>query len=137
GQHQPEKVVNSPGTPEYTHPGFSSRQFLDPNSVPTDSSGMTENSNAYREWKAKPIEGEPVTPKQFRAKLSQLSQQLSMPVQQEKPKVSETSKLEELNLWLADPLLRKEVMPRVMKSDRYTLEFNEDGEPLRVVEVRA
>ncbi|MGH2416659.1 MAG: hypothetical protein ACRDEA_23770, partial [Microcystaceae cyanobacterium] len=61
---------------------------------------------------------------------------LAMPAQQEKPKVSETSKLEELNLWLADPLLRKEVMPRVMKSDRYSVEFNEYGEPLRVVKVK-
>ncbi|MGH2414218.1 MAG: hypothetical protein ACRDEA_11140, partial [Microcystaceae cyanobacterium] len=71
GQHKPEKVFNHLDTPEYTHLGFFSRQSLYSNSVSTDSTGMTENSNAYREWKAKPIEGEPVTPKQFRAKLSQ------------------------------------------------------------------
>ncbi|MGH2413673.1 MAG: hypothetical protein ACRDEA_08270, partial [Microcystaceae cyanobacterium] len=136
GQHKPETVFNHLGTPEYKHPGFPSRQSLDPNSVPTDSSGMAENSNAYREWKPKPIEGEPVTLEQFRAKLSQLSQRLSMPVQQEKARASETSKLEELNLWLADPLLRKEVMPRVMKSARYSVEFDEYGEPLRVMEVK-
>ncbi|MGH2414331.1 MAG: hypothetical protein ACRDEA_11725 [Microcystaceae cyanobacterium] len=137
GQHKPEKVVNHLCSPDSSHPSFPSRQSLDQNSVPTDSSGMAENSSAYREWKPKPIEGEPVTPEQFRAKLSQLSQRLSMPIQQEKTRAFETSKLEELNLWLADPLLRKEVMPRVMKRDRYTFEFDEYGEPLRVVEVKS
>ncbi|MGH2416284.1 MAG: hypothetical protein ACRDEA_21855, partial [Microcystaceae cyanobacterium] len=78
-----------------------------------------------------------ITPEQFRAKLAQLSQRLSMPVQQEKPKRSEISELEELNIWLADSLLRKEVMPRVMKGDRYKVEFDEYGEPVRIVEVKS
>ncbi|MGH2415915.1 MAG: hypothetical protein ACRDEA_19950, partial [Microcystaceae cyanobacterium] len=136
-QQEPETVFNHFGTPESSSPSFPSHQSLDPNSVLPDSTDMTENSNAYRPWKPAPIEGEPVTPEQFRAKLSQLSQRLSMPVKPEKPIVSEASEIEELNFWLADPLLRKEVMPRVMKSARYSVEFDEYGEPLRVVEIRS
>ncbi|MGH2412927.1 MAG: hypothetical protein ACRDEA_04365, partial [Microcystaceae cyanobacterium] len=136
GRIEPKKVFNHLGTLESSHPGFPSCQSLNSNSVPTDSTSMTENNSAYREWKLKPIEGEPVTSEQFRDKLAQLSKQLSMPVQPQKPKVSKTSEIEELNLWLADPWLRQEVMPRLMKGERYTLEFDEEGEPLRVVEVK-
>ncbi|MGH2412553.1 MAG: hypothetical protein ACRDEA_02425 [Microcystaceae cyanobacterium] len=121
GQQEPERVFNHQGTPPSSRPCLPGFQPLDPCSAPTDRTGMIENSNAYRRWKPKPLEGKPVTPQEFRDKLAELSQQLSMPVQQEKPRVSETSEIEDLNLWLADPLLRKEVMPRVMKGDRNNL----------------
>ena len=43
--------------------------------------------------------------------------------------------MEELNQWLADPILRAEVMARVMRNERYTLEFDDCGETMRVMEV--
>ena len=104
-------------------------------SVPTDSDGFVENPDAYKVWKPQPVEGEPVTPSQVREKLAALTQNLSMP----KPKVAQPSEskneLEKLNQWLADPILSKEVMPRVIKCDHYTVEFNECGEAMRVMEV--
>ena len=120
--------------------------------LPTDSDGSTENPDAYKFWKSQPVEGEPVQPGQFRAKLAALTQNLSMPKQgarglglgsncivSSSPQSldpSPSSELEELNQWLADPILRNEVMPRVMKSERYTVEFDEQGSPVKVVEAR-
>ena len=46
------------------------------------------------------------------------------------------SELDELNAWLSDPILRAEVKPLVMNNDRYTLAFNEYGEPIRVIEIQ-
>ena len=46
------------------------------------------------------------------------------------------SELDELNAWLSDPILRAEVMPFVMNNDRYTLAFNEYGEPIKVIEIQ-
>ena len=43
--------------------------------------------------------------------------------------------MEELNQWLADPILRAEVMARVMRSERYTVEFDECGKAIRVLDV--
>lgn len=47
----------------------------------------------------------------------------------------EVSKLDELNQWLANPILRKEAMAKVMNSERYTVEFDENGQPVRVTAI--
>lgn len=97
---------------------------------------QAENPAAYRQWQAKPIEDEPVCVEQFQALFASFSQGLSMRVKEGKHRQSEVSELDELNQWLADPILRREVMPRVIKSDRYTLDFDDYGSPLRVVEMK-
>ena len=43
----------------------------------------------------------------------------------------------ELNRWIADPILRNEVMARVMRSDNLTVEFDEEGIPIKVIKIRA
>ncbi|MGF1481348.1 MAG: hypothetical protein ACFB4I_18005 [Cyanophyceae cyanobacterium] len=47
-------------------------------SLPTDSYGFAENPDAYKEWKPQPVEREQVTPQQFKEKLAELAQKLSM-----------------------------------------------------------
>jgi len=103
-----------------------------------------ENGAAYRAFQPEPIE-DPIAPAQFEEFKRSLSQLFSMPNGNRAEAVQPPkSEIEELNLWLADPLLRKEVMPRVMKSGafgaagagRYTVEFDEEGVPFRVVEVK-
>ena len=129
-------------------PSFSSST----SSPPTNEEGNALNPDAYRVWKPQPVAGEPVNPGKFKEKLSALTRNLSMPKQEAKglrigtscsvsssPQSldpSPSSELEELNQWLADPILRAEVMPRVMRSDRYTVEFDDCGEPIRVVNLR-
>lgn len=46
--------------------------------APTNSDGFAENPDAYRVWKPQPLEGEAVTPQQFREKLAAMVQGLSM-----------------------------------------------------------
>ena len=104
-------------------------------SPPTNDEGNALNPDAYKIWKPKPVEGEPVTREQFREKLATLMQNLSMPNPKQKHQREPKNQMEELNQWLADPILRAEVMPRVMSSERYTVEFDEQGSPVHVVEV--
>ena len=44
--------------------------------------------------------------------------------------VKPKNQIEELNEWLFELILSKEVMARVMKSDDLTVEFNEEGVPI-------
>ena len=103
-------------------------------STPTNEEGNALNPDAYKVWQSEPVEGEPINPGEFRKKIVALTQNLSM-TQPKKPEVQPKNELEELNQWLADPILRQEVMPRVMRSAHYTVEFNECGEAIGVVEV--
>jgi hypothetical protein len=104
---------------------------------PTSDDGCVENPGAYREWKPTRLEDEPVSASVFSSKLAAFTKHLSMSVlEQELPKLTELTELEELNQWLTDPILYKEVMARVMRSDRYTVEFNEQGNPCQVVEIK-
>jgi hypothetical protein len=43
------------------------------------------------------------------------------------PKVEVSSELDELNRWIVDPLLRPEAVQRVMASDLYTIDYDEEG----------
>ena len=103
-----------------------------PNISPTDENGNALSPDAYKLWQPKLVKGETLQPGQFRKKLAELTQNLSMT--KPKAQVQPKNKLEKLNEWLSEPILRKEVMPRVMKSERYTVEYDEAGEAIGVVE---
>ena len=96
-------------------------------SSPPTNDGNALNPDAYKLWKPKPVEGEPVKLKQFREKLAQLPKQ-------KKPKGEPRNELEEINQWLANFILRKEVMQRVIRGDRLTIELDEQDQASRVVE---
>ncbi len=103
-----------------------------PQDLPRDEKGCAENPDAYRLWQPEKLEGEQVNLTQLRERLASLSQRFAMP----KPKkevVKPKNQIEELNEWLKEPILRKEVMARVMKSEDLTVEFDEEGVPIRVI----
>ena len=102
---------------------------------PTNEEGNALNPDAYKLWKPQFVEREMVKPHQLREKLAALTHNLSMTQPKDKPQIQPKNELEELNQWLADPILRAEVMPTVMRSDRYTVKFDEQGSPVYVVEV--
>jgi hypothetical protein len=114
-----------------------SSQSLNPSSIPTDDDGCAQNPGAYQEWKPTPSDDEPVSESAFSTKLAAFTKHLSMSARkQELPKSTESSQLDELNQWLADPILCKEVMTRVMRSERYTVEFDDLGKPMKIVEMK-
>ena len=41
--------------------------------------------------------------------------------------------IDELNEWLADPILRNTAMAKILKSDDLTVEFDEQGIPIRAI----
>jgi hypothetical protein len=113
-------------------------QSFEPESILTSDDGCVKNPSAYQQWKPTPLEDEPVSESDFSAKLAAFTKHLSMSAQeQESPKPTESlNELKELNRWLSDPILKREVLPRVMRSARYTVEFDELGNPYQVVEIK-
>ena len=55
------------------------------------------------------------------------------PIKERKPPKDE---IEELNEWLSDPVLRNTAMSKIIQSDDLTLEFDEEGIPIRVIKIR-
>ncbi|MDY6901171.1 MAG: hypothetical protein SWZ49_24275 [Cyanobacteriota bacterium] len=102
--------------------------------IPRDSKGCAENPEAYRIWQPLKLEGEQVNPSELRERLAALSQRFAMP-KAKKEVIKPKNQIEELNEWLSEPILRKEVMARVMKSDDLTVEFDEEGVPIKVVKI--
>ncbi len=103
-----------------------------PQDIPRNKNGSAENPDAYRLWQPEKLDGEQVNPVELRKRLASLSQRFAMP----KPKkevIKPKNQIEELNEWLSEPILRKEVMARVMKSENLTVEFDEEGIPIRVI----
>ena len=45
------------------------------------------------------------------------------------------AKLDKLNDWIKDPLLRSEALREIAHSDRLTCLFDEEGNPYKVVEI--
>ncbi len=126
-----EQSQNSPNP--NSNPNY---ELLTPNSSLPTNAPCEENAAAYRLFKPEPIE-DPIAPEQFAELKRSLVNALSMP----KPKATEqptptTDPLEELNIWIKDPILRPEAMKRIMQSERYTVEFDEEGNPISVVEVK-
>ena len=46
------------------------------------------------------------------------------------------TEIEELNEWLADPVLRNTAMSKIMQSDDLTVDFDEQGIPIRVIKIQ-
>ncbi|MEB3191147.1 MAG: hypothetical protein VKL42_12470 [Snowella sp.] len=114
-----------------------------------------ENAAAYKLYKAPVIEN-PATPEQLAEvaqKLKNLKAKFSFgnsTERMENPKpatVTENQEeaeakeaaakkeayLKELNVWIKDPILRPDAMRKVMQSEDYKCNFNEEGEPYEVV----
>jgi hypothetical protein len=88
----------------------------------------SENAESYKLWKPKQVEAAP-PPAGILEKLKQATARMTMP---KASKIEASSELDELNRWIADPLLRPEVLKRVMGSDLYTTDFDEEGIPYQV-----
>ena len=73
-----------------------------------------------------------IDPLQLRERLASLSQRFTMakPFKERKPPKNE---IEELNEWLADPVLRNTAMSKIMQSDDLTVDFDEEGIPIQVI----
>ena len=82
-----------------------------------------ENPEAYKLYQPKQVEAAP-PPADILEKLKQAAERFSM---SKAPKVEVSSELDELNRWIADPLLRPEAVQRVMTSDLYTIDYDEEG----------
>ncbi len=108
-------------------------------SIPLSGTGTVENADADQPWKPEPIEN-PATREQVRELLAGLTKKLSEKLSVPKPAQEQTrareTEISELNLWVRDPILRPEAMRRIMQSERYTVEFDEEGNPISVVEVK-
>ena len=55
---------------------------------------------------------------------------MAKPFKERKPPKNE---IEELNEWLADPVLRNTAMSKIMQSDDLTVDFDEEGIPIQVI----
>lgn len=55
--------------------------------------------------------------------------------QTKKPEREEKDELEELNQWPADLTLKNGIRARVMRDNHYTVQWDEQGQPIQVVEV--
>jgi hypothetical protein len=88
----------------------------------------SENAESYKLWKPKQVEAAPA-PAGILEKLKQTAARFSMP---KASKVEPSSELDELNRWIADPLLRSEALNRIMTSDSYSIDFDEEGIPYQV-----
>ncbi len=107
-------------------------------SIPLSDTGTVENADADQPWKPEPIENL-ATREQVRELLAGLTKKLSEKLSVSKPAQEQIrapeTEISELNLWVRDPILRPEAMRRIMQSERYTVEFDEEGNPISVVEV--
>lgn len=103
-----------------------------PSSEPQPS--QPENADAYKPYK--PSQEVTAPPKGLiQEMMAQLKAKVSM---SKAPKVEQKSveaELDSLNADIKNPLLRSEVLQRVMNSDCYTVDFDEEGVPYQVRKV--
>jgi hypothetical protein len=106
--------------------------------VPAHDDGCVLNPTCYQQWQPQTVEDEPACTSAFKERLAAFHQQRALcshrPRSLSKDRANE---LDELNAWLADPILKHEAMARVMRSDGYTIKFDDKGEPKRVVMVKS
>jgi len=88
----------------------------------------SENAESYKLWKPKQVEAAP-PPAGILEQLKQAAARMTMP---KSKTVEASSELDELNRWIADPLLRSEALNRIMTSDLYSVDFDEGGIPCQV-----
>ena len=105
-----------------------------PKDIPRNEKGSAENPEAYSMWKPEKLEVEEINPLQLRKRLASLSERFAMPKpikERKQPK----NEIEELNQWLVDPVLRNTAMSKIMQSDDLTVEFDENGIPIKVIKI--
>jgi hypothetical protein len=95
-----------------------------------------ENAQAYEIWDAEP-EADGETTQKYKALISDFLGKFGGGSKTREPEPEPPTELERLNSWLNDPILRSEVLKKVMASDRYSVEFNEEGNPFQIIEVKA
>ena len=90
-----------------------------------------ENPNAYQEWKSTQ-EYSPAPSGFFQQMMTRITGKRSMPKGEKVERRPVVSELERLNADILDPVLRPEVLRRVMASDSYVVDFDEQGVPYQV-----
>jgi len=90
-----------------------------------------ENPDAYQEWKCTQ-EFAPAPEGFFQQMMTRIKGKMSMPKAEKVERRPAVSELERLNADILDPVLRPEVLRRVMASDSYVVDFDEQGVPYQV-----
>jgi hypothetical protein len=90
-----------------------------------------ENPDAYQEWKCTQ-EFAPAPEGFFQQMMTRITGKRSMPKAEKVERRPAVSELERLNADILDPVLRPEVLRRVMASDSYVVDFDEQGVPYQV-----
>jgi len=90
-----------------------------------------ENPDAYQEWKSHQ-EFAPAPEGFFQQMMTRITGKMSMPKAEKVEHKPVISQLERLNADILDPVLRPEVLRRVMASDSYVVDFDEQGVPYQV-----
>jgi hypothetical protein len=90
-----------------------------------------ENPDAYQEWKSTQ-EFAPAPKGFFQQMMTRITGKMSMPKAEKVERRPAVSQLERLNADILDPVLRPEVLRRVMASDSYVVDFDEQGVPYQV-----
>jgi hypothetical protein len=90
-----------------------------------------ENPDAYQEWKSTQ-EFVPAPEGFFQQMMTRITGKMSMPKAEKVERRPVVSQLERLNADILDPVLRPEVLRRVMASDSYVVDFDEQGVPYQV-----
>ncbi len=90
-----------------------------------------ENPDAYQEWKCTQ-EFAPAPEGFFQQMMTRIAGKKSMPKAEKVERRPAVSELERLNADILDPVLRPEVLRRVMASDSYVVDFDEQGVPYQV-----
>jgi hypothetical protein len=90
-----------------------------------------ENPDAYQEWKSHQ-ECAPAPEGFFQQMMTRITGKMSMPKAEKVQRRPAVSELERLNADILDPVLRPEVLRRVMVSDSYVVDFDEQGVPYQV-----
>ena len=91
-----------------------------------------ENPDAYKLWQPPTIEVAPPPEGFFQQMMARLTGKMSMPKAPQVERKPVVSELERLNADILDPILRPEVLRRVMASDSYVVDFDEQGVPYQV-----
>jgi len=90
-----------------------------------------ENPDAYQEWKSTQ-ESTPAPEGFFQQMMTRITGKMSMPKAEKVERRPVVSELERLNADILDPVLRPEVLRRVMASNSYVVDFDEQGVPYQV-----
>jgi hypothetical protein len=90
-----------------------------------------ENPDAYQEWKSHQ-EYSPAPSGFFQQMMTRITGKMSMPKAEKVQRRPAVSELERLNADILDPVLRPEVLRRVMASNSYVVDFDEQGVPYQV-----